>query len=99
MDSFAFSLGWMPARDGCFAWNNDAGDRMVESYFWQSGNINIYTREHYETGEGWIIVASRVALDTIKEKKNMYIHKNVLRRYANNPMDMSHGTYKIEEMG
>ena len=40
---------------------------MVESIYWQSGNTNMYTRDHYETGEGWFIVVSKEAMSAIME--------------------------------
>lgn len=62
---------------------------MVESIYWQSGNTNVFTRSHYETGEGWIVVASKEALAAIREIASLYVHKKVMRRRGDNPADMT----------
>lgn len=96
--AMAFSLGWKPSEKGYFSWNNNDGEKMVESIYWQSGNINIFTRSNYEVGEGWIIVASKKAIDAICKISTVYIHKKVQRRRGNDMHDVSHQTYKVEEM-
>jgi len=50
--AFAYFLGWEPSDDGYFAWKDAKGVKMAESIYWQSGNTNMYSRNHYETGEG-----------------------------------------------
>lgn len=96
--AMAFSIGWKPSKEGHFAWINGEGEKMVESIYWQSGNTNVFTRSHYETGEGWIVVASKEALAAIREIAPLYVHKKVMRRRGDNPADMTHQVKKVEKL-
>src|SRR5574344_543615 len=66
--TLAFTLGLSPCDDGYFAWKNAKGEKVVESFYWQSGNINASSLSHYETGEGWIVVAKKEILAAIWER-------------------------------
>jgi hypothetical protein len=59
-------LGWSVAGDGLFRWVNNAGQTMVESIWWTDGLVG-QAPPHFddEVGEGWLVVASQVAWDTI----------------------------------
>ena len=77
--ALAFYLGWTPAEDGCFAWNDANGNRMVESIYWKSGNVEYRHRSNHETGDGWYVLASQSALEALKEVGNLYSHQHVSR--------------------
>lgn len=94
--AMAFSVGWRPSNEGYFSWINNKGEKMVESIYWQSGNTNLFTRNHYESGEGWIVVATKDALAAIREIAPVYVHKKVMRRRGDNPADMTHQTLRVE---
>ena len=96
--ALAYTIGWIPSEDGCFAWNDEKGVRMVESIYWQSGNTNMNTRDHYETGEGWFIVVSKEAMYAIMEIATVYVHKKVTRRRGSNLADTTHQAYSVETM-
>lgn len=92
------ALGWKPMNDGLFAWQDENGRKVVESVYWQSGNMYWFTRDHYEVGEGWLVVATQEAVDTIKSKAPLFIHQKVMRRTGEHEADMSHKTYKVEDL-
>lgn len=77
--ALAFRLGWIPADDGRFAWNDANGNRMVESIYWKSGNVEYRHRSNHETGDGWYVLASQFALEALKEIGNLYSHQHVSR--------------------
>ena len=96
--ALAYSLGWEPSGDGYFAWRDAKGEKMAESVYWQSGNINMFTRSSFESGEGWIVVVSKEAMAVIASMTALFLHKKVLRRRGTNPADMSHQAYSVEKM-
>lgn len=96
--ALAYSLGWEPSGDGFFAWSDANGAKMAESVYWQSGNINMFTRGSFESGEGWIIVVSKEAMAAIAGLATVYVHKKVLRRRGANPAEMTHNAYIVEKM-
>ncbi|MDQ1253068.1 MAG: hypothetical protein QG646_2213, partial [Euryarchaeota archaeon] len=62
-----YSLGWSLSEEGFFRWVNDEGKIMVESIWWMDGNID-QAPPHFddEVGEGWLVLASKEALNSIK---------------------------------
>ncbi len=60
------SLGWSLSEEGFFRWVNDKGEIMVESVWWMDGNIN-EAPPHFDdkVGEGWLVLASKEALNSI----------------------------------
>ena len=93
--AFAYDLGWLPSNEGDFAWNNKNGARMIESRYWQSGNMNGRDRSNYETSEGWLVLASREALEAIKSYSQTYLHKFIQRGYHLHTYEFSHSNNKI----
>ncbi|AKB57703.1 hypothetical protein [Methanosarcina barkeri] len=61
------SLGWNLSEEGFFRWVNGEGEIMVESVWWMDGNIN-QGPPHFddEVGEGWLVLASKEAFNSIK---------------------------------
>jgi hypothetical protein len=96
--AFAAMLELRPYEDGFFAWQNETGEKVVESVFWQSGNINGSSRDHYEASEGWIVVMKKELLEAICEAEQVFVHKMVIRRYSENLLDTSHKAYEIKEL-
>ena len=96
--ALAYSLGWEPSGDGYFAWIDANGAKMAESVYWQSGNINMFTRGSFESGEGWFVVVSKEAMAAIAGLATVYVHKKVLRRREAKPADMTHRAYIVEEI-
>lgn len=64
--SLAIVLGWYPLSEKLFAWQNDAGELMVESIYWRKGNTYNQGILMNEVQEGWIVVATEKAIDEIK---------------------------------
>lgn len=64
---FAQLMKWSPASDGLFRWVDGNGNTMVESIYWEDGNI-WEPPPHYEsiTGVGWIVLASGEAMKQIR---------------------------------
>lgn len=77
--ALAFYLGWTPAEDRYFAWNDADGNRMVESVYWKSGNVEYRHRSNHETGDGWYVLASQAALEALKKVGGLYVHQRVSR--------------------
>lgn len=96
--AFAKIVGLIPCSDGYFAWQNEEGEKVAESIYWQSGNINGSSRDHYEASEGWMVVMKKELFETICKMDRFYVHKMVLRRYSENLLDTSHRTYRINEI-
>ena len=55
------------------------GNRMVESIYWKSGNVEYRHRSNHETGDGWYVLASQFALEALKDIGNLYSHQHVSR--------------------
>lgn len=95
--ALAAFLKLSPCEDGYFAWEDEQGEKMVESVYWQSGNINGSSRNRYEASEGWLVVANPKIMEKLLAKEQVYIHKYVMRRMENNPLDTSHHAYVVNE--
>ncbi|MFC4163894.1 hypothetical protein ACFOWU_09525 [Epilithonimonas zeae] len=73
-------LSWIPEPKKLFAWKNKAGELMVESIFWASGNMNMTPRKDGEVGEGWFVIASDKAIEEIKNiEKKLFFQKKLVR--------------------
>ena len=96
--ALACLINLRPCKDGHFAWQNSAGEKVVESIFWQSGNINDFSRHNYEVSEGWLVLAREDILNSIFKKGRLYSHKMVIRRLSDNLSDNSHKAYTIMEL-
>lgn len=61
------SLEWNLSEEGFFRWVNDEGEIMVESVWWMDGNIDqAPPHSNDEVGEGWLVLATKEALNSIK---------------------------------
>ena len=93
--SFAFCLGWVPSDDGLFAWCDKNGRKIVESVYWQCGNVHGRDRSNYEASEGWLVVASQDAFDAICACGKLYHHKMLRRGMWADKYDFEKSEYKI----
>jgi hypothetical protein len=60
------SLGWSLSEEGFFRWVNDEGKTMVESVWWMDGNADqAPPHSDDEVGEGWLVLATKEALNSI----------------------------------
>lgn len=97
--ALAESLKWKPSIKGLFSWENEEGEIMVKSVYWQSGNINFFNYDHDEVGEGWLVVVSKTALETLHKVSDLYSHKTVTRRMGHDlNKNMSHSAYKVDKI-
>lgn len=96
--AFAVMKGLKPCEDGYFAWQDADGEKVVESVYWQSGNINGSPRGHYEASEGWIVTMKKELFEAVCGIDKLYVHKMVLRRYSENLLDTSHKAYRVSEI-
>jgi hypothetical protein len=96
--AFAEMLNLKPCKNGYFAWQDNAGEKVVESVFWQSGNINGSSRDHYEASEGWIVIMQKELFDAICGSKQVFVHKMVMRRFSEDLLDTTHRAYEIKEL-
>lgn len=79
--TFALAMDWQPSETGLFAWDDLDGNRMVESVYWQNGNVHGRDRSNYEASEGWLVIASDKAMEAINSVSNVYLHKMVQRGF------------------
>lgn len=91
----ANALGWKPSDEGLFAWNDIEGNKMVETIYWQNGNIFGRDNSNYEVGEGWLVLASDKALEAIKAVSKTYLHKLVQRGFQPNRYEFPHSMQKV----
>lgn len=91
----ATMLGWQSDEEGYFAWKDEDGHRMVESIYWQNGNVNYHGRDTYEMGEGWYVLASKEALNQIRELGTLYAHQLVERHRESDYNAPSSREYKV----
>ncbi len=96
--ALAILLGLRPSVNGYFAWENERGVKVVESIYWQSGNISGASSDRYEASEGWMVVATKEIVDLIRSRNQVFLHKMVLRRYEGNLSDMSHRAYFVKKI-
>lgn len=88
----AVDLGWHPSDKGLFAWENENDELMVRSVYWRCGNTQSHERSFSESQEGWIVLASKKALEMIKAnqgnlKQVKYIER---RKYQDSKEIKSH---------
>lgn len=72
--------------------------KVVESIYWQSGNINGSARDNYEASEGWMVVMQKELFVAICKNERVFSHKMVMRRYSTDLLDTSHKAYKNKEI-
>lgn len=48
--------------------------------------------------EGWLVVANPKMMEKLLDKEQVYMHKYVMRRMENNPLDTSHYAYVVKEL-
>lgn len=77
--NLAMVLGWRQNPNEIGVWEDVKGIKMVKSVYWQSGNTNYRERSNQETGEGWYVLASVEAMESLKGEGDLYIHKRVIR--------------------
>ncbi len=67
--TIAHQVGWHRAESGLFNWVDSEGTTMVESVWWTDGFVEQPPPHlEVEVGEGWMVVASKTALDTLISK-------------------------------
>lgn len=96
--AFAAYLNLCPCNDGYFSWKNENGMKVVESIYWQSGNINGSARDNYEASEGWMVVMQKELFEVLCKNEQVFSHKMVLRRYSTDLLDTSHKAYVVKEV-
>ncbi len=53
-------------KEGNFRWENDKGEIIIESVFWQLGDIGNKAGHHNsESGNGWLVLITREGIDAI----------------------------------
>lgn len=81
--SCARSFGWEPSSDDLFAWTDKDGNPMVKTIYWQSGNPSYKSHFEYETGEGWLVLATPAALTRLQTIGQLYLHRSLAREQTN----------------
>lgn len=96
--TLAYSLGWHPDADGYFAWTDENGKKMVESVYWQNGNVNYHGRDSIEMGEGWYVLASEDALEQLRSAGTLYLHQLIERRRDSDYNVPCSREYRVEDV-
>ena len=66
--ALARQLGWQPAPDHLFGWQDQANNLLVKSVYWVNGNIEMSPpRLASEAGVGWLVLASASALAQLRK--------------------------------
>lgn len=61
-------LGWQPAPDHLFGWQDREGNLFIKSVYWVNGNVEMSPpRLESEAGEGWLVLASANALAQLQK--------------------------------
>jgi hypothetical protein len=76
--AIARSQGWVPSNKGHFAWENQEGELMAQSFYWRQGNPYLGNHRESEVGEGWFVVLANSALEDIREDHEAQL--SVLKR-------------------
>jgi hypothetical protein len=64
-----YYLGWRPSGKALFCWENEEGEIMAKSIYWQSGNLKMSPHKmKSESGEGWLVLMSPQAIDQLVDK-------------------------------
>jgi len=64
----ARELGWTPSPQEPFTWCDSVGNTMVRSIYWKDGWVSLEPPRQESLGEGWILLASKTALEEIRAK-------------------------------
>ncbi len=63
---FASELGWRPSDAVTLQWEDERGDIMVRSMYWKDGWISLEPPRFESLGEGWVVLASPSAVESIR---------------------------------
>ena len=76
-------LGWQPAPDHLFGWQDQAHNLLIKSAYWVNGNIEMPPpRLESEAGEGWLVLASANALAQLRKLTGpLFIEKRLTRSH------------------
>ncbi len=97
--TLAMQFGWKPSTKGYYAWEDQDGNLMVESVYWENGNTGYAGRASVEIGAGWYVVASVKAMEALKEFGDMYMHRKIeryRRTYVEKPKSEEYTIIKIK---
>ena len=64
--NIARALGWHTSTNVPFQWLDTAGNVMIQSTYWKDGWIEIEPPRFESLGEGWFVLASPAAIETIR---------------------------------
>ena len=97
----ARALGWKPAADGLFAWNDSTGAPVVRSIYWHSGNPTCKSHFCHPTAEGWLVLATPDALTQLQEFAStnghpLHLHQSLTR--AQHSISAPKNAYRIVKL-
>ena len=93
----ARELGWSSKSDELFGWEDENGNLMVHSVWWQDGLLQTPPPKfHDEVGEGWVVLATTEALERVQEHIGLPLIQ-YLRIEQESVKRKKPGTYKVIE--
>lgn len=95
----AKSLGWRHSDKGMFAWEDEKGNVMAQSFYWRSGNVQYIWRTDEELGEGWFVVVSKEAYSALRKVGYVIYHQLVHRQLDSKEGPSSMDKYNITKLG
>lgn len=81
--NLGYWLGWYPSDKAHFCWENEDGEVMAKSIYWQSGNLKMSPpKGKSEAGEGWLVLMSEKGIkELIQKLGDLVLVGNVNRVY------------------
>ena len=96
--AMAMQFGWQYVPEKWFRWHDASGQIMVKSLWWQDGLLNHISRVlHCTAGEGWLVLAAKVAVREIQKEVGKLLRVSCVTRSAGHG-DTGETSMKIDEV-
>jgi len=87
----AFRLGWLPHATVPLSWVDSSGNLMVESVYWENGNMHLVSRvSEANAGEGWFVNLSDAGMSALKKSRYELIYEKKIERSYDQDGDTNH---------
>ena len=87
----AFRLGWLPHATVPLSWVDSSGNLMVESVYWENGNMHLVSKvSEANAGEGWFVNLSDAGMSALKKSRYELIYEKKIERSYDQDGDTNH---------